>query len=168
MCIIEQLCSQLQIIAMLLGFPALQYCIQPILKAKLYQMMEVEQPASGEVELLTSPLPHFAAAYLMPICCLLEFFWSPTNLLKPARRVYISAGLVGWIALRVVLMNSRVSAREGKRLKEGGLVPLQRQWAGRSAQGCSQSCVLWGAAGEEGLLITCKGSFDFFRQHASI
>lgn len=56
-------------------------------------------------------------------------------------------------------MNSRVSTRDGKRLKEGGVIPPQRQRGGRSAQGCSHCCALWGVAGEEGLWITCKGVF---------
>lgn len=48
-----------------------------------------------------------------------EFFWSPSNLLNPARSVSVSAAQVGWIASWAVLMNYRVSTRERKRLKEG-------------------------------------------------
>lgn len=84
-----------------------------------------KQSASGEVEVLDLTATQFAAAYLMPVWCLLEFFWSPTNLLIPARRVYVSAGLEGWIALWVVLMNSRVNTREGKDWKKGGSSPCR-------------------------------------------
>lgn len=146
-----------------LDFQYCNICIQPVLKGKLYEMMEVEQTgsaASGEAEVLTSLLPYFAAAYLcqFDVC---RFFWSPTNLLNPARRVYISAGLVGWVALWVVLMNSGVSTREGKRVKGGGLIPLQGQVDRlRAVPGAVPCEGCWGGS----LLITCKGSFDFFRQ----
>lgn len=76
--------------------------------------------------------------------------------LQPEVFLFLLHEWVGW----VVLMNYRVSTRETNRLKEGG--ELCSQWAGIAAEGI-QSC--WGG---KDFLIACKGSFDFFRQHASI